>query len=50
MACSSDWLGIVGRVLIVGVAYLAATMAPLAIPSFRQFDKPKRPPWLGASG
>ena len=37
----SDSLGIVAALLIVGVAYLAATMAPLAIPSFRQFDKPR---------
>jgi MFS family permease len=36
----SDSLGISAALLIVGVAYLAATMLPLAIPSFRQFDKP----------
>ena len=37
----SDSLGVDVALLIVGVAYLAATMVPLAIPSFRQFDKPK---------
>ncbi len=36
----SDSLGIAAALLIVGFAYLAATMAPLAIPSFRKFDKP----------
>jgi MFS family permease len=34
-------LGVVPALLIVGVAYFAATMAPLAVPSFRQFDRPK---------
>ncbi len=37
----ADSLGVVAGLLIVGFAYLAATMLPLAIPSFRQFDKPK---------
>ena len=37
----SDSLGIAAALLIVGIAYFAATMAPLAIPSFRQFDKPR---------
>ena len=43
----ADSLGISAALLIVGVAYLAATMAPLAIPSFRQFDKPKQPAMAG---
>ncbi len=37
----SDSLGISVALLITGVAYFVATMAPLAIPSFRQFDKPR---------
>ena len=32
---------VTAALLVVGFAYLAATMAPLAIPAFRQFDKPK---------
>jgi MFS family permease len=36
----SDAFGIVAALLVVGFAYLAATMLPLAIPSFRQFDRP----------
>jgi MFS family permease len=36
----SDGFGITVALLATGVAYLAATMAPLAIPSFRQFDRP----------
>ena len=43
----SDSLGVAAALLIVGIAYLAATMAPLAIPSFRQFDKPKQPAMAG---
>ena len=39
----SDGFGVVAALLAVGFAYLAATMLPLAIPSFRQFDKPARP-------
>ena len=38
----SDGIGIVAALLVVGFAYFAATMLPLAIPSFRQFDKPAR--------
>jgi hypothetical protein len=34
----SDGFGIVAALLAVGFAYFAATMLPLAIPSFRQFD------------
>jgi hypothetical protein len=26
--------------MVIGVAYLAATMAPLVIPSFRAMDRP----------
>ena len=37
----SDGFGIVAALLAVGFAYLAATMLPLAIPTFRQFDKPQ---------
>jgi MFS family permease len=36
----SDGFGITTALLVMGIAYLVATMAPLAIPSFRQFDKP----------
>ena len=36
----SDGFGIGAALLVVGFAYFAATMLPLAIPSFRQFDKP----------
>ena len=37
----SDGFGVVAALLAVGIAYLVATMAPLAIPAFRQFDKPE---------
>ncbi len=37
----ADGFGVVAALLVVGLAYFAATMAPLAISSFRQFDKPK---------
>ena len=37
----SDGLGVVAALLIVGFSYFAATMLPLAIPAFRQFDKAK---------
>jgi len=40
----SDGLGVGAALLIVGFAYLAATMLPLAVPSFRQFDRPKSEP------
>jgi hypothetical protein len=40
----AESFGISAALLIVGFAYLAATMLPLAIPAFRQFDKPKEPP------
>lgn len=36
----SDGFGVTVALLALGAAYLVATMAPLAIPSFRQFDKP----------
>jgi MFS family permease len=39
----SDSLGISAALFIIGIAYFVATMAPLAIPSFRQFDKPRAP-------
>ena len=39
----TESLGISAALLIVGFAYLAATMLPLAVPAFRQFDKPKAP-------
>ena len=34
-------LRLVAALLAVGFAYFAATMLPLAVPSFRQFDKPR---------
>ena len=37
----SETIGVTAALLVVGFAYLAATMAPLAIPAFREFDKPK---------
>jgi MFS family permease len=37
----SDGFGIVAALLVVGFAYFAATMLPLAIPAFRAFDKPR---------
>jgi MFS family permease len=37
----ADGFGVTVALLVTGVAYLIATMAPLAIPSFRHFDKPK---------
>jgi hypothetical protein len=37
----SETIGVTAALLVVGFAYLAATMAPLAIPAFRSFDKPK---------
>ena len=37
----SETIGVTAALLVVGFAYLVATMAPLAIPAFRQFDKPK---------
>jgi MFS family permease len=37
----SETIGITAALLVVGFAYLAATMAPLAIPAFRQFDRPQ---------
>jgi hypothetical protein len=37
----SDGFGIVAALLVVGFAYFAATMLPLAIPAFRSFDKPR---------
>jgi MFS family permease len=39
----SETIGVSGALLVVGFAYLAATMAPLAIPAFRQFDRPREP-------
>jgi MFS family permease len=39
----SETIGITAALLVVGFAYLVATMAPLAIPAFRQFDQPKEP-------
>ena len=44
----SESFGVDAALLIVGFAYLAATMAPLAVPAFRQFDKPKAVPVEGA--
>ena len=37
----AESFGISAALLIVGFAYLAATMLPLAIPAFRQFDRPQ---------
>jgi len=37
----SETIGVTAALLVVGFAYLVATMAPLAIPAFRSFDKPK---------
>jgi MFS family permease len=45
----SESLGIVAALLVVGFSYFAATMLPLAIPSFRQFDEPKQPALVGAA-
>jgi MFS family permease len=39
----SDGFGVTLALLVAGGGYLVATMAPLAIPSFRQFDKPAAP-------
>jgi MFS family permease len=36
----ADGLGIGPALMVIGVAYLAATMAPLVIPSFRAMDRP----------
>lgn len=36
-----DGPGITPALLIVGVTYLVATMAPAAVPAFRQFDSPQ---------
>ncbi|MCB0906798.1 MAG: MFS transporter [Nocardioidaceae bacterium] len=36
----ADGLGIGPGLTVIGVAYLAATMAPLVIPSFRAMDRP----------
>jgi MFS family permease len=36
----AESVGITAALLIVGFAYLAATMLPLAVPAFRQFDRP----------
>lgn len=35
-----DGLGVDTGLMVIGVAYLAATMAPLVIPSFRAMDRP----------
>jgi MFS family permease len=35
--------GLETALLVVGFAYFAATMLPLAVPAFRQFDKPAAP-------
>ncbi len=40
----ADTWGITVALLAVGFAYLAATMLPLAIPAFRQFDRPRHTP------
>jgi MFS family permease len=40
----SDGVGVIAALLVVGFAYLAATMLPLAVPSFRQFDRPRGEP------
>jgi MFS family permease len=45
----SESFGIVAALLVVGFSYFAATMLPLAIPSFRSFDKPKEPALVGAA-
>jgi MFS family permease len=45
----SESCGIVAALLVVGFSYFAATMLPLAIPSFRQFDEPKQPGLVGAA-
>jgi MFS family permease len=45
----SESFGIVAALLVVGFSYFAATMLPLAIPSFRSFDKPKQPALVGAA-
>ena len=37
----ADAVGIGAALLVVGFAYLAATMLPLAVPAFRQFDRPQ---------
>jgi MFS family permease len=39
----SDGFGVTAALLVTGAAYLVATMAPLAVPSFRHFDKPAAP-------
>ena len=46
----SDSLGIAAALFIVGIAYFVATMAPLAVPSFRQFDKPRPDGGPGGGG
>ncbi len=40
----SDGFGITAALLVMGAAYLVATMAPLGIPAFRQFDRPAESP------
>ena len=35
-----EGFGLSAALLLVGFAYLAATMVPLAVPAFRQFDRP----------
>jgi hypothetical protein len=39
----AESVGVTAALVVVGFAYLAATMLPLAIPSFRQFDRPRDP-------
>jgi len=45
-----DGLGVDTGLMVVGVAYLAATMAPLVIPSFRAMDRPSAPSGPAAAG
>ena len=35
--------GLETALLAIGFAYFAATMLPLAVPAFRQFDRPAEP-------
>ena len=46
----ADGLGVDTGLMVVGVAYLAATMAPLVIPSFRAMDRPGAPSGPAAAG
>jgi len=37
----AGWWSVSAALLVVGFAYFAATMLPLAVPAFRQFDRPE---------